>query len=213
MVKERNYAEVFYREPFVDTVEVPSFDRFKRRRYGPITNKLITNTMPIGEHVQPTPEFLSEHGLDSTSMPHKWFKAFLPRSLTSQWTSFTNHKSLLSTSGQEGEVYPYYKPSTNDELRENIGLYMVHGLAPSPQVSMKFTLQEQDEINGNDFVKRSLGPAAKHHHKHFCRFFDTQCPVNPAPERASKHNWKIEPFLEWIKSVSQKAWKLGKRYW
>ena len=52
---------------------------------------------------------------------------------------------------------------------------MVHGLDPSPQMSMKFTSQEQDEINENDFVKRSLGPAATRRHKHFSRFFATQC--------------------------------------
>ena len=100
MVKKRNYAEVFDREPFVGTVEVPSIDRFKRRRYDSSTKKLITNTKPIGEHGQPNPEFLYEHGLDSTSMPHEWFEAFLPRSFKIQWNSFTNHKALLSNAGQ-----------------------------------------------------------------------------------------------------------------
>ena len=86
-------------------------------------------------------------------MPHEWFEEYLPRSLTIQWTSFTNHKALLSKAGQEGEVYPDYTPFTNYELRKHIGLYMVHGLDPSPQMSMKFTSQEQDEIIGNDFLK------------------------------------------------------------
>ena len=144
-------------------------------------------------------------------MPHEWFEAFLPRSLTSQWTSFTNHKTLISNAGQEGEVYPDYTPFTNDELRKHIGLYMVHGLDPSPQASMEFTSQEQDEINGNYFVKWSLGPAATRRHKHFRRFFATQCPVNSAPTRSSKPNWKLELFLEWIKSVSQKAWNHGEK--
>ena len=187
------------REPFVGTVEVPSLDRFKRRRYDSSTKKLITETKPIGEHGQPNIEILSENGLDSTSMPHKWFEAFLLRSLTSQCTSFTNHKALLSSAGTEGKVYPDYIPFTNDELRKHIGLYMVHGLAPSPQVSMKFSSQEQDEINRNDFVKRSLEPASTRRHKHFCRFFATQFPINLAPTRTHKPNWKLDPFLDWIK--------------
>ena len=45
----------------------------------------------------------------------------------------------------------------------------------------------------------------------FCRFFDTQCSIKPASTRSSEPNWKLEPFLEWIKSVSQKAWKLGEK--
>ena len=142
-------------------------------------------------------------------MPHGWFKVFLPRSLTSQWTSFTNHKALLSNADQEVEVYTAYTQLTYDEFRKHIGIYMVHGLAPSPQVSMKSTLQEQDEINRNDFVKHSLGPAATRCHKHFCRFFATQCPVKPDSTCPSKPNWKLELLLKWIKSVSQKARKLG----
>ena len=86
MVKKRNYAEVFDGEPLVGTVEVQSPDRFKQRRYDSSTKKLITDTKPIGEYGQPNPEFLSEHGLYSTSMPHEWLEAFLPRSLVSQWT-------------------------------------------------------------------------------------------------------------------------------
>ena len=43
-VKKSNYAEVFDREPFFGTVEVPSLDRFKRRRYDSSTKKLITDT-------------------------------------------------------------------------------------------------------------------------------------------------------------------------
>ena len=96
-------------------------------------------------------------------------------------------------------------------LRKHIDLYMVHGLAPSPQVSMKFTSQEQDEINGNGFLKWSLGSAATRRHKHFRCFFATQCSVKPDPTRSSKPNWKLEPFLEWIKSLPQKAWKLGEK--
>ena len=72
-------------------------------------------------------------------MPQEWFEAFLLRWLTIQWTSFSNHKALLSNAGQKCEVYPDYTPFTNDELRKHIGMYMVHGLAPSPQVSMQFT--------------------------------------------------------------------------
>ena len=123
MVKKRNYVEVFDREQFVGTFEVPSLDIFKRRHYDSSTKKLITGTKPIGEHRQTNTEFLSEHGLYSTSIPHEWFEAFLPRSLTSQWTSFTNHKTLIPNAGQEGEVYLDYTPFTNDELRKHIGLY------------------------------------------------------------------------------------------
>ena len=128
------------------------------------------------------------------------------------WTSYTNHKALLANAGQDDEVYPDYIPFYNDGLRKHIGVYMVHGLSPSPHVSMKFNSQQEDDINGNDFIKRSLGPAAVRRHKHFRRFFATQCPVKASPSRSSKPNWKIDPFLDWINAISKKARRLGKKY-
>ena len=75
-----------------------------------------------------------------------------------------------------------------------MGVYVVHGLFLSPQMSMKFSSQKQDDINGNDFVKRCLGPAAGRCHKHFFRFFAVQNPITPTLDRSSIPNWKLEPF-------------------
>ena len=86
-------------------------------------------------------------------MPYEWFEPFLQRSLTSKWTSYTNNKALLANADQEGDIYPDLKPFSNDELRNHIGVYMVHGLDPSPQMSMKFASQQEDDINVNDFIK------------------------------------------------------------
>ena len=47
---------------------------------------------------------------------------------------------------------------------------MVHGLDTSPQVSMKITSQQEDDINGNYFIKRCMSPAAVRRHKHFRLF-------------------------------------------
>ena len=85
----------------------------------------------------------------------------------------------------------------------------MHGLSPTPELNMKFQSQTEDDINGNDFVKRCLGPAAVRIHKHFRRFFATQSPLIIPPPNSP--NWKIEEFLKWIKIVSKKAWRLAKR--
>ena len=37
------------------------------------------------------------------------------------WTSYTNHKALLSNAGQEDEIYQDYVSFKNDELRKHIG--------------------------------------------------------------------------------------------
>ena len=85
----------------------------------------------------------------------------------------------------------------------------MHGLSLTPELNMKFQSQAEDDINGNDFVKQCLGPAAVRRHKHFRRFFATQSPLIIPPPNIP--NWKIEEFLKWIKRVSKKAWRLAKR--
>ena len=111
---------------------------------------------PIGDRGQPKPEFLFEHNIAADNIPHEWFEPFLPRHLTSQWTLFTNHKALLLNAGREGGIHLDFKTFINDELRKHTGIYMVHGLLPSPQVSMKFSSQKQDDMNVNNFLKDTL---------------------------------------------------------
>ena len=76
----------------------------------PSHKKVLREVTPIGEHGAPRPDFIFENRLDVDNMPHEWFEPFLPRSLTSQWISYTNHKSLLANAVQEGEIYPDFKP-------------------------------------------------------------------------------------------------------
>ena len=117
---------------------------------------------------------------------------------------------MLANAGQKGETYPDFKPSTLTELRKHIGVYFVHGLSPSPSVSHKFQSQADNPINGNDSVKSSLGPNTTRRHKHFKHFLVVQDPLKPNPSREQYPNWKVEPFLIWMKKVSIQAWKCGR---
>ena len=76
---------------------------------------------------------------------------------------------------------------------------------------MKFQLQIEDDINGNDFVNRCLVPSVVRRHKHFRRFFDTQHPLWMPPSTAYSPNWKIDSFLKWIIKISIKASRLSKK--
>ena len=73
-----------------------------------------------------------------------------------------------------------------------------------------FQSQEQDDISGNDFIKRNLGPGAQRRLKHFKRFFAVQDPRLEVPPTSSQPNLKIDPFLSLIKLVSMEVWRLGK---
>ena len=196
--------------PFIATVNVDVFDRFKRRKIDSVVKKAAVETKMVGDKGMPRPDFLKKHHLDYNSLLHEWFEAFLSKSLTSMGTSFTNTKALISNAGQEGEIYPDFVPFTAIELRKHIGVYFVHGLAPSPTMKMKFKRQGANIMNGNDFVSLCLGPNADRRHKHFRRFFAVQDPLKQRPSSSTNPNFKLEPFLSWMKRISMEVWQLGK---
>ena len=96
----------------------------------------------------------------------------------------------MQNAGVEVEIYPDFKPFIPEELRKHLGVYIVPGLSPTPELNMKFQSQAEDDINGNDFVKRCLVPSAVRRHKHFHRFFATPAPLIIPPPNST--NWKIE---------------------
>ena len=79
--------------------------------------------------------FLEKHNLNSNSRPVDWFAPWVPMQLTGEWSPITNTKALLANAGQEGFPYPDFKTFKVKELRQHIGVVMLQGIAPSPQVS------------------------------------------------------------------------------
>ena len=155
-------------------------------------------------------DWLDEHKLGKDSTPIEFFEAFLPRSLTETWTTYTNRRAWLEHAGEEGHPYPDFEHFKAKELRQHLGVRIFHGISPSPRLEMKFQTQREDAVNGNDFVARLLGPNATRRHKHFRHFFACQNPVqNKIPSRKEAPNFKVGEFLSHILEVSMAAWILG----
>ncbi len=72
--------------------------------------------------------------------------------------------------GKGGRVYPNCKSFKGDEMMQHVGLYILHGLAPSLQIKMKLQSIEQNEVNGNDLVCESLRRNAPQCHCEFKYF-------------------------------------------
>jgi hypothetical protein len=106
----------------------------------------------------------------------------------------------------EGQFIPF----TPQKIRSFLGLYILQGLSPSPQIKMKFFAQAVDKINGNDMCFRAFGHNASKQHKAFKAFFTIQDPHRIIPPRATHPNFKVDPFLRWIQAVSMDAFDLGK---
>ena len=53
-------------------------------------------------------------------------------------TLWLNNKSMLANAGISGVCYPDFVPFNVDETRCHVGIYVLQGLSPSPQVKYKF---------------------------------------------------------------------------
>ena len=103
----------------------------------------------------PNIEAINEAGLNCQSHPATWFNLFMPREKRRQdnpdvvsvvdFTSWTNTKAVMENAGPGGVLYPDFTPFSNDEVMQHLGLYILHGLSPSPQVSMKFPKRQSSE--------------------------------------------------------------------
>ena len=76
-------------------------------------------------------------------------------------------KAVLYGAGQGGTFYPDFGPFTLRELSQNFGLYILHGISPSPTVKMKVKAQCVDFINRNYFVLNSFGSNSVRCHRNF----------------------------------------------
>ena len=166
-----NFAERFDRECFVGNEKVP-----KLHRNGvPVR---VNGKQQMEERVNikggPKANFLLEKGLNESSKPQDWFNAFLPnfdrkgknpqnvntQFWTHKWAFWTNQKAISCSVGVPGGVYPSFTPFSYHEIECFLGLYILQGLNPSPQIEMKFYSQQMDPVQGNNLCYHVFGANA-----------------------------------------------------
>lgn len=157
-----NYSKKFDRPQFDGVAEQPEHDRLGGVKKDASGN-YIYKDLPIQNAVA-NMEFIRKNNLNTASLPHQWFDAFMSRHSTPgskcslhDWTTFTNMKAILGNAGEGGFIYRDFKRFTVDEIQKHSGVYILNGVSPSLQVSMKFTSHSEDPINGNDMVYNSFG--------------------------------------------------------
>ena len=95
---------------------------------------------------------------------------------------------------------------------KHLGLYILNGVAPSPQVEMKFSSQNIDPANGNDLCSIAFGGESKgsQRHKEFKRYLAFVDPRKMTPLAKVAPNSKVEPLLRHIINISRQPMKIGK---
>ena len=214
-VKKRNYTQRFDRMVFTGLIEVPM--RCKRGKILKDKKGQVRFQRKQHTKTEVNMNFIRKHKLNLLSHPALWFEAFVP--IKDQGEDFNMEKVLSWTNMRAwldnaslGGKYNDFEHFTLDDLLRHIGLYLFHGLSPSPQIEMKFHRQCEDHVNGNDFVHFSFGgntSKSKRRHRHFKRFFCSNDPRFPTPSRSEAPNWKVHPLLKHIPKVSQEAIFLG----
>jgi hypothetical protein len=153
-----NFAETFDSPPITamsQVIEIGWNGKPVKNRRGE-----VKWTNEIREKGRANKAWVDEHGLTEFSKPSDWFEGLLPfkknkdgpKSMVSisNWTSFLNTHAILSNVGHKNHIYPDLTPFSPQEVKQFIGLYILQGLSPSPQVRQKFKPHHEDFMNGND---------------------------------------------------------------
>jgi hypothetical protein len=193
-------------------------------------------TMPVGPRVLggPNTAFLRRYGLNQTSHPMDWFTAFMPltpdankedpavanvkgdrttKFAVSNWTAYSNTKAMLNNAGEEGHIFAgKHKPFTNREIVAMLGVYIIDGLAPSPQLTQKMQPQSKQPTHGNDKVASAIGTGYQQKHRSFRHFFACQDPLMTSPPKEQCPNFKVDEFFRWLRHIWKEAWLLGEDF-
>ena len=111
-----------------------------------------------------------------------------------------------------GQPYLECVPFTTQDTEKHLTCYMMHGLALSPIVELKFKIHISDLVNANDFLNIFLGGNFIRRQNNFRLLFFFQDPSLTIPSWKFKPNHKLEYFLQWIIKVCTEAWQLGYKF-
>ncbi len=128
----------------------------------------------------PNAAFLERYGLDKTSHLMDWFTAFMPLTPNmncedlgvanikgsqtakfdiSDWTAYSNTKAMMCNAGELGHIFAgKFKPFKNEDILQMIGVYIIDGLAPCPQLIQKMQPQEKQPTHGNNRITSVIRP-------------------------------------------------------
>jgi hypothetical protein len=208
-------------------------EKRKRKQSQPRQSRPVAEVLPrkLGG---PNTDFLHRYGLSETSHPMDWFTAFMPltpndnkedasvpnvkgdrrtKFAVSNWTAYSNTKAMLAGAGEPGHIFAgKHRPFSNKDIVQMLGVYIIDGLAPSPQLTQKMQPQSKSPTHGNDRIAAALGPGYQQKHRSFRHFFATQDPLMVPPPKEKCPNVKVDEFFRWLRYIWKEAWLLGEGF-
>jgi hypothetical protein len=134
-------------------------------------------------------DFLKRHGLNDKRHLMDWFTAFMPltpnankedlavtnvkddcrtKFAVSNWSAYSNTKAMLNGAGEAGHIFAgKHRPFTNRDIVSMLGVYILDGLAPSPQLVQKMQPQSKQLTHRNNRVAATFGMGYQQKHCSF----------------------------------------------
>ena len=66
---------------------------------------------------------------------------------------------MMKNAGRRGGKYKGFKDFTKKEMMVHLGVYLLHGISPAPQIEMKFISSLDDPVNGSNICNEIFGRA------------------------------------------------------
>jgi hypothetical protein len=206
----------------------------KGRKLSPTRMQVVNEPAEPRVRGGPNANFLKRYGLDETSHPMDWFSALMPMTpamnqedpavanvkgdkttvfAVSNWTAYSNTKAIMCNAGEPGSIYAgKFKPFKNEDISAMLGVYIIDGLTPSPQLTWKMQDQERQPTHGNDRITAVIGPGWQQKHRSFRHFFATQDPMMTPPPKKQCPNFKVDELFRWLRFIWKEAWVLAKDF-
>jgi hypothetical protein len=75
----------------------------------------------------------------------------------SNWMAYLNTKAMFNNAGAMGHIFIKFKPFTNVDIFQMLGVFISNGLAPCPQLTQKMQTQLKQQVHGNDKITSVVG--------------------------------------------------------
>ena len=175
--QEGNYEMAFDRAPLINNVLLPKKDQAGRVMKNKELNEYLYEKT-VTEDTVPNFDYLFANGININSYPCEWFDIFMPmwrkrhdnsnKVSVEDLTTWTNIKALLCNAGKGGGAYSRFVSFTIPDVAKHLGLYILNGISPTPQVELKFASQLEDPVNGNDLCHEVFnGKEGARRHREF----------------------------------------------
>ena len=123
----------------------------------------------------PNIDFLFLHNINLDFHPGEWFNILFPKLRTKnthlksvtieELQYWTNTKAMMENAGMRGGEYKGFEDFTKKEIMAHLGVYLLHGISPAPQIEMKFNSSLDDHVNGYNMCNKIFGRAGMTRHK------------------------------------------------